>query len=151
NLANTAHRLAKEVLAMYRDSSRARYLDNHFRLELLAGDYAAAAKDLAELRAARKDPAPTARALHVQYEILAAALRDSVNNDRPLADAFASQFRQRFARLDNATAAFATRAMLVSFRTLATDLRFATPDFSTTPSVSMNDVLSLLRAYQALE
>jgi putative CocE/NonD family hydrolase len=143
--------LAKEVLAMYRDSSRARYLDNHFRLELLAGDYAAAAKDLAQLRAVRKDPAPAARALHVQYEILAAALRDSVNNDRPLADAFASQFRQRFARLDNATAAFATRAMLVSFRTLATDLRFATPEFSTTPSVSMNDVLSLLRAYQALE
>jgi putative CocE/NonD family hydrolase len=151
SLANTAHRLAKEVLAMYRDSSRTRYLDNHFRLEFLAGDYAAAAKDLAELRAARKDPAPVARALHVQYEILAAALRDSVDNDRPLADAFASQFRQRFARLDNATAAFATRAMLVSFRTLATDLRVSTPDFSMTPSVSMNDVLALLRAYQALE
>src|SRR5687768_1483560 len=71
-LSRSMPRLAAEVLAAYRDTNQARFLDNRFRLQVLTGKYEEAATTLAEARALRKargDTTPEARALHIQYEI----------------------------------------------------------------------------------
>ncbi|HEU4883330.1 MAG TPA: CocE/NonD family hydrolase [Longimicrobium sp.] len=149
-LATSTHRLAGEVLASYRDPDRGRYLDNLFRLQILLGRFADASASLAQLRALRQDSTPSDRARYVQYEILADAMRRGAGQGA-LADRFAQAFRDRFARLDNATAAFAARAILLSPRTVAGDLRWATPDQSGRTTVSLDDALVLLRVYAGVE
>lgn len=48
-LTRSMNRLAGEVLSAYREDDRDRYLDNLFRLQLVAGRYADAVKSLAGL------------------------------------------------------------------------------------------------------
>lgn len=149
-LATSSRRLAGEVLGSYRDPDRTRYLDNVFRLQILLGSFADAAASLAELRTLRQDSTPSDRARYVQYEILADAMRRGAG-EGALGDRFAQAFRDRFARLDDATAAFAARTILLSPRTVAGDLRWATPDQSGRSTVSLQDALVLLRVYGAVE
>lgn len=149
-LATSTRRLAGEVLASYRDPDRSRYLDDAFRLQILLGRFAEASASLAELRALRQDSTPSDRARYVQYEILADAMRCGAG-EGALEDRFAQAFRERFARLDDASAAFAARAILLSPRTVAGDLRWATPDQRGRTTVSLEDALVLLRVYAAVE
>ncbi|HSL70113.1 MAG TPA: CocE/NonD family hydrolase [Longimicrobiales bacterium] len=150
-LARSTRRLAAEVLAAYRNPDRASYLDNLFRLQLLTDKYAEASASLTELRGLRRDTTPSARALYVQYEIFAAAMSRTARTGRPLAESFAESFRERFTRLDDRAAALAARAILLSPRTVANDLRWATPDQSGRTTVSLPDALTLLRVYSAVQ
>lgn len=149
-LATSTHRLAGEVLASYREPDRGRYLDNVFRLQILLGRFAEASSSLAELRTLRQDSTPSDRSRYVQYEILADAMGRGAGAGA-LGDRFARAFRERFAQLDDATAAFAARTILQSPRTVAGDLRWATPDQSGRTTVSLDDALVLLRVYAAVE
>ena len=101
------------------------YLDTRFRLEILLGRYSDAAVTLASLRQAQPDTSAVTRALYVQYDILAAAMQDS--SRAPFAERYASAFRSRYARLDDAAAAWASRTILQTPRGVASDLRWATP------------------------
>lgn len=148
-LATSMPRLAAQVLAEYRDTSRARYLDNRFRLEMLLGRYADAAGTLVTLRQMQHDTSAPARALYVQYEILAAAM--TAHADSSFARRYASAFRARFALLDDAAAAWAARTVLQSARAVAGDLRWATPNLNGRTSVSLDEALTLLRVFNAVE
>ncbi len=150
-LATSARRLAGEVLASYREPDRRQYLDNAFRLQMLLGRFADASASLAELRGLRQAGTPSDRARYVQYEILADAMRHGAAGGGALGDRFAQAFRDRFARLDDATAAFAARALLVSPRTVAGDLRWATPNQGGRTTVSVDEALVLLRVYAGVE
>ena len=143
-------RLAAEVLATYRDTVLARHLDNLARLQILTGRYREAAASLADLRASRQAGTPAARARDVQYQVFARAnvLVDSAGRSFP--EAFAESFRETVSPLDNATAAFAARGFLVSARTAASDLRWATPDQTGKTTVSLADALTLLHVYAAV-
>ena len=153
-LSRSMPRLAAEVLATYRDADRARFLDNLFRLQLLTGKYREAATSLAEaraLRTARRDTAPASRARYVQYEIFAKAKVLAASAGRPFTETFAQAFRETFARLDNPTAAFAARTILASTRTVASDLRWAMPDQTGKTTIPLDEALTLLHVYQAVE
>jgi putative CocE/NonD family hydrolase len=150
-LAGAMPRLAAEVLASYEDADRARFLDNLFRLQILTGKYAEAEASLAELRGLRRDPPPQTRARYVQYEIYVQARHLAASSGRPFAEAFAEAFRKRFAELDDRTAALAARTILLSPGTVANDLRWATPDQTGKTTVSLEEALTLLHVYQAVE
>src|SRR5262249_11897720 len=74
-LASAMPSLARAVSIVYRDDDRAAYLDNMFRLQVVAGGNAEAIDSLEALRALRlkTDPSPQTRASNLQYEILAQA------------------------------------------------------------------------------
>lgn len=150
-LARSMPRLAAEVLATYRDADRVRFLDNLFRLQILTGKYTEGSASLAELRTVRRDTTPQARARYVQYEISAGARNLTASTGRPFSETFAESFRGRFARLDDPASALAARAILVSARVVANDLRWARPDQTGKATVSLEDALTLLRVYQAVE
>jgi hypothetical protein len=153
-LARSMPRLAAQVLASYRDTLQERFVDNRFRLQILIGQYKEASASLAaghELRTARRDVTPQARAVNVQYEIFVRARILADSNGRPFAEAFAQSFRETFARLDDRTAALLARAILVTARTAANDLRWATPDQTDKTTVSLGDALTLLHVYAAVE
>ncbi len=149
-LSRSMPRLAAEVLEAYQDSDRIRFLDNAFRLQMLTARYADAAVSLAELRSVAGDTTPQGRAARVQYEVLARA-RIMERSGRPFQDAFEEAFREAFAELDDRSAGWAARAFLVSARTAAGDLRWATPDLSGRKTISLEEALTLLRVYEAVE
>jgi uncharacterized protein len=142
-------KLAAQVLPAYRDANRIRYLDNRFRLEMLLGRYADAAATIADLRQAQPDTSAIARALYVQYEILSSAMTGAASITFP--ERFAAAFRARYARLDDAAAAWASRTLLQTPRAVAGDLRWATPDLNGRATVSMQEALTLLRVFNAAQ
>src|SRR3954463_12873590 len=52
-LSKAMPELARQVIAVYRDDDRQKFLDNLFRLQMVAGQYADAVKTMAALRALR--------------------------------------------------------------------------------------------------
>jgi uncharacterized protein len=148
-LAASMPRLAREVLAAYRADSGERALDDRFRLEMAVGRHADAARTLALLRQARMDTTAPTRALNVQYEILSTAMNGT--GDTAFPERFASAFRSRFAELDDAAAAWASRTLLQSPRAVAGDLRWAVPVLDGRTSVSVEEALTVLRVWNAAE
>src|SRR6266404_1784332 len=105
--------LAVQELAIYKDSTRDRYLDNLFRAQMVAGRYADAGKTLRSLRALRGNRVSlSATATNVLYAALAAARQRSP--DTAFEETFPQGFRDSLARLDDKTSALAIRALSVS-------------------------------------
>ena len=152
-LSRSMPRLAAAVLATARGDSSDRLGDHRFRLELLTGRYAEAARSLEQSRAPQivRDPRPAVRALHVQYGIHARAREAAARTGRPYAEMFANAFRETFARLDDPTSALVARAMLVTPSTVANDLRWATPDLSGRTEIGLAEALTLLDVYSAVQ
>jgi putative CocE/NonD family hydrolase len=109
-------RLAAQTAAVYRDSNPVTRPDQLFRLQFLAGHSADARVTLAQLRtaqAARGDTTPSARALDAQYEIYLRGKQLQSDSALSFPEAFARAFRERFARLDDRTAALVARTLSV--------------------------------------
>jgi uncharacterized protein len=140
--------LAKAVIAVYRDDDRAKYLDNLFRLQIVAGRYADAAKTLADLRTLRTKAGPPQSAANIiQYEIFAKAKAESENGS-PFEETFSRVFRERFSALDDRTSALVIRAIDSYQSPLQQRLNQALEQQKSKNSISLSDALILLRAYQ---
>lgn len=153
-LSRSMPRLAAEVLASYRDTAQARFLDNLFRLQILTGRYKEASASIGKgraLRMSRQSVTAQERGLNVQYEIFVRARNLAESSGRSFAETFAESFREMFARLDDRTAAWAARTILVNASTVASDLRWATPDQTDKTTVSLDDALTLLHVYVAVD
>ncbi|HEY3645628.1 MAG TPA: hypothetical protein VGM16_09850, partial [Gammaproteobacteria bacterium] len=67
-------KLATQVLAVYKEADQDEYLDNLFRLQIVAGQYAEALKTLSVLRQRREaEGTLLSKAIDVQFEIYSAA------------------------------------------------------------------------------
>src|SRR6185312_8162505 len=98
----------------YWDSNQLTQLDNMFRLQLLAGHLAEARATLAQLRtaqASRGDTTPAGRALNARFDIYLRAKQLQSDSAVLFPDAFARAFRERFAQLDDRTAALVIRTL----------------------------------------
>src|SRR5207253_8954445 len=105
--------LAERAIAIYKDDNRDRYLDNLFRLQIVAGRYAEATRTLTSLRALRRNRVSlSATAANALYAILASARERSA--DARFEQTFRQEFSDAFARLDDKTSALAIRALGVS-------------------------------------
>jgi putative CocE/NonD family hydrolase len=122
-LAQALPGLAREAIGSYREDDRHTYLDNLFRLQIAAGQYAEAARSLASLRElGTGDLSPQAGATRVLYEIFARAkARDGAALDAELQ----RSFRETLSRLDDRTAALVMRALGVDLTALQQSLNGA--------------------------
>ncbi|HYY43409.1 MAG TPA: hypothetical protein VE775_11800, partial [Pyrinomonadaceae bacterium] len=145
--------MAQAALGAYRDEDRATYLDNLFRLQLVAGHYADAVKSINELRALRANSAsPQAGANNVQYEVFALAKAKQSKDGAPFAEAFQRAFREVLGGLDDRVSALVVRAItIVDLSALQRDLRGALARQKGKETISLADALRLLRAYQVEE
>ena len=140
-------RLANQAAQVYQDGNRAVMQDNLFRLYLLAHRYADAAVAMANWRRAwamYADTTARGRAVNAQYDIYLRAKRFQGDSAGAFPDAFARAFRERFARLDDRTAALVARTLLVP-----PPVAPSTPSADTTLAVA--DAVAWLRAMQIAE
>ncbi len=152
-LSKAMPRLAEQVIAVYREEDRGQYLDNLFRLQLVAGRYARASETLTSLRALQAGSvSPRARANNVQYEIFARARAGQSGDGSSFDEAFQRSFRETLGRLDDRTAALVMRALsLVDPSALQRDLQNDLAQQKGKSAISLPDALGLIRAYQVAE
>jgi putative CocE/NonD family hydrolase len=146
-------KLAERLLGTYEEGNRDRRLDNRFRLQLVAGRYADAARSLADLRSmrvSRRGSTAATRALNVQYEVYARA-KGLQAAGTAFDQSVPRAFRETFARLDDRTAALVIRALGTNIAPLESTLRRAVAAQESRTTISVADALALVRAYQVLE
>lgn len=151
-------KLASQAIAVYREGDRRTYLDNLFRLQIVAGRYTDATKSLAELHALRLNSAsPQSRATDLQYDIYAQARAAQKADGLPFNTAFERSFREIFGRLDDRTSALVIRAIVpyspgISLHVPIEDnLRAALATQKGKPNLSLTDALALIHTYQEEE
>ena len=139
--------LATQTIPIYRDSNRDRFLDNLFRLQMVAGRYADAGRTLDSLRALRRDRiSASATAADILYQVLATAKARS--DDARFADAFRQTYRSTLTRLDDRTSALVIRASNISHFPLDGAVFRAFRPLRGKASISLAEALALVRAYQ---
>jgi putative CocE/NonD family hydrolase len=161
-LEKSMSQLAGTVLTVYHDADRATYLDNLFRLQMVAARYAEAAQTIAALRAMPdpQDP-PQGRARDAQYEILARAEAQHAQNGLPLADTLPKEFRALVQPLDNRTSALVMRlfngeetgglSLIIDQAALRQNLEQLLKRQAGKKSISLPDALALISAWQVEE
>lgn len=152
-LSKAMPELAKAVIAVYRNDDRGKYLDNLFRLQIVAGQYAEANKTLAELRARPASSiSPQHGATLFLYEIFGRAKAQQSQDGPGLDEALRRSFRETLAPLDNRTSAFAVRALtLVDQSYPRRELQDKLNQQKGKSAISLMDALDLIRAYQVME
>src|SRR5690242_13470771 len=143
----TLARLATRAAQLYQDSSEVVEQDDLFHLYLLAHRYADAQVALANWRRAwamYADTTARGRALNQQYELYLRAKRLQGDSTAGFGEAFARAFRERFARLDDRTAALVVRTLLVPPPQ-------PPPIPSADTTMAIRDVVTWLRAMQIAE
>jgi putative CocE/NonD family hydrolase len=138
--------LAEQAIASYKESDRGRHLDNLFRMQMVAGRYADAIASIKSLRALRSNKVSlSATAADELYAIVAAAKQ---TKNTQLEEAFRQAFRDVFGRLDDRTSALAIRALGISRFPLDRAVAGALQQQKGKESISLNDALRLIKAYQ---
>src|SRR5437868_2813724 len=139
--------LALQALAIYKDSTRDRYLDNLFRLQMVAGRYVDAGKSLRSLRVLRKNRVSlSTTATTVLYAVLTAARQRAP--DSAFEETFRQGFRDSLARLDDKISALAIRALSVSRPAQERAVNRLLQQQRGKESISLADALQLIKAYQ---
>lgn len=106
--------IASALIAPYRGGNRVEYLDNLFRMQIVAGRYRDAVATIASLRALRGAATPQLRADDIPYEMYAKAKARSIAGRVPFATAYVEVFRETFARLDDPASALVVRALVLT-------------------------------------
>lgn len=146
-LSKAMPELAREVIAVYREDDRRKYLDNLFRLQIVAGQYMDANKTLMSLRALRASNAsPQAGATDVQYEVFIRARQSA--DGTPFDESLRRAFREAIAPLDDRTSALVMRALDVDLPVMQQTLNRTLQQHKGKSSISLADALRLIRTYQ---
>jgi putative CocE/NonD family hydrolase len=149
-LSQAMPRLARQVIAAYREQDRETYLDNLFRLQLIAGDYDKAAETIVTLRQLRAQKIPGGGEwVNLQYEMFARAKAIEAAGKARFDDAYPQVFRQTLGHLDDRTAFLVIRSIGATFAGSGLG-----PDRETLKgrsSLALSDALRLVHDYQANE
>ncbi len=149
--------LAAQVGAAYtKDEDRVSFLDNRFRLEIVAAQYDDAAESLAALRAlraTRQGPGATAQSpgTDLQYQIYVSARRLQIAGRRSFAESFWEAFRETFTGLDDRTSALVARAFTANLSAMEARLGELMDPPKGKARITLADALALVRAYQIEE
>jgi uncharacterized protein len=146
---NALPALAAKVTASYKEESRATYLDNLFRLQLVSGRYADALQTLATLHELIVNPqSPATAAYNVQDQIFARAKLIESSEGLPFDQSFQRAFREKLRALDDRTSALVVRTFTVPEPALRSDLESAIAKQKGKETITLADALALIRAYQ---
>jgi putative CocE/NonD family hydrolase len=139
--------LANQAIGAYKDANRDRYLDNLFRLQMVAGRYRDAGTTLAALRALRGNRVSlSATAADALYAIIATA-RQGGGTAR-FEDALRKTFRDGVAKLDDRTSALLMRALTINRLSLDRAVNGGLQQQQGKDAISIPDALRLIKAYQ---
>jgi putative CocE/NonD family hydrolase len=140
--------LARQVVAIYKDEDRSKYLDNLFRLQIMAGRYEDALHTISSLREVLRAANPPRGAwVNVQYEIYARALARQESDRLPFEEAYKQSFRNGVGKLPDRAAALAVRALGVDSSFFDRDLKGDLDRQKGRSVISLADAVTLVHDY----
>ncbi len=141
--------LAKEVIANYKEEDREKYLDNLFRLQMIAEQYSAANDTLKSLREIQKANNPIyADVTYIQYEIYSKARLKQAAANLSFADAFHRSYRDTFAALNDKLAYRAAGAFIFDLSSARDDLQTILDLQKNKDGIAVNEAIALIGKYQ---
>jgi len=146
--------LAKQVITNYKDDNRRSYLNNLFRLQIIAGEYSEANATIESLRSISKESDPQfSDLLYIQHELYSRARIKQSTNGQSFNDAFSQVFKELFTRLDDKSAvhiytAFLTRNGIAEFQAALQNELSALKEKD---SLSNNEAMNLCKNYYIFE
>lgn len=144
--------LARQVLSDYRDEDRARYLNNRFRLQLVAGQYAEAERSLVEIRTTAPSTGPVpVRPNLIQYELYARAKALQTRDGTSFEKAFQRAFTDVIGAMDDPASALAMRVLNLDPTEGAQERRAVEDALAAQKgktAIERDPALGLLRVYQ---
>lgn len=143
--------LARQLLADYRDDDRSRDLNQRFRLQLVAGDYAAAERSLETLSATvTQGPVPVRPNL-AQYRVYARAKALQTQQGLDFNRALSRAFAELVTTMDDRSAGVAMRVLNIETSDLPQQQRAlaaALAPLRTRTALDRDAALALVRSYQ---
>jgi putative CocE/NonD family hydrolase len=140
--------LARQVVAIYKDEDRGKYLDNLFRLQIMAGRYQDALHTISSLREVLGAANPLRGAwVNVQYEIYARALARQESDRLPFEEAYKQSFRNGVGELPDPAAALVVRALGVDSSFFDRDLKRDLDRQKGRSVISLADAVTLVHDY----
>ena len=141
--------LARQIIAGYKEGDREKYLNNLFRLQMLAGNYAEAIHSIKSLRDVPAANDPVYRnATNLQYEIFANAKLAQAASNLSFVEAFKQAFREAFAKLDDKTAFRISGAFTYDLTNGQNELKKLLDGLKDTNFIELKDALTLVQTYQ---
>jgi putative CocE/NonD family hydrolase len=152
-LSKAMPELARQIMASYSDANRQKFLDQQFRLQIVAGQDADALSTMRALRnSLRADHATRAEWVNVQYEIYARARIKQIADKQPFNDAYTQSFRDILGHLDDRTSALVIRGLtMVDPSDTRQDLQSDLEKQKGKNSIALVDALKLIDDYQVEE
>jgi putative CocE/NonD family hydrolase len=147
-LAKMMPDLAREIIAKYHDQDREKYLDNLFRLQIVAEQYAEANASRKSLREVLQARAPVhAQVTDIQYDLFAGAKLIQAARQVPFAEAFQQSFRDTYSNLQDKDAYVASRSFNYDLSWADHELQDLLNPLKDKTNISLQDALGLTRAY----
>jgi putative CocE/NonD family hydrolase len=141
--------LARAVIAAYHDEDRGEYLNNLFRLQIVAGDYAGAKASIGSLRTLLKESDPAyANIMYAQYEIFSDAKLRQAERRIVFDDAFREAFRAAYDKMSDEEAFRASTTFSFDLAQARDDLRAALEGLKDKDKIELLAALGLVRRYQ---
>ena len=144
--------LAREVLANYRDDNQDIYLSNRYQLQLIAGNYAAAAAAMNALLARHPESAsghPLDRSLATELYVRARDLQTA--KQVSVEDSLSQSFHEVFARYDDKAAVSAADVLQRPLNDFQDALQTLLTRLNGSDQVSLADALELVRDFVSLQ
>lgn len=145
--ASAFAQLARAALRAHHDEDPANALATRFRLQMVAGDYDAAADSIQTLRRLRGD-GPGQPPLYLQYELHARAQATRAHYRGDYAAAWRQAFAERFGALDDRTALAAEFSFGGGLPRMRAELDAALAQAKGRARLPLGEALDLIRKYQ---
>jgi putative CocE/NonD family hydrolase len=145
--------LAKAVMAVYKDDDRGKYLDNLFRLQIVAGQYEDAIKTTASLRELlRANHQVRSAWVNIQYEIYARAKARENAEKLAFNEAYTQSFRDAFSQLDDRTSALVVLGLtMIDPSDSQQDVQNDLEKQKSKSTIPLADAVKLISDYQIAE
>src|SRR6185369_11294981 len=142
-------KLAKQVIAVYKEDDRGKYLDNLFRLQLIAGDYENALATIRSLRAVLRSSDPVwAHIAYIHYEIYAIAKLRERDHKLSFEAAFRVAFNETVHKLSDADAYRAAGTFSFGLDRARNDLEQTFATLKEKDHIEIGEAIDLVRKYQ---
>jgi putative CocE/NonD family hydrolase len=141
--------VAKGLMAGYKENDREVHLDNLFRLQMVAGQYAEAIRSIQSLRVLQKSLALTkVDAQTLPYEIFCNAKLKQASGGLSFTQAFQQSFREAFAIMNDWAAYRAAASFTFALPSAQSELKAMLDQRSDKTTLAAVEALALVRTYQ---
>jgi len=145
--------LAEHLIANYKDDSRRNYLNNLFRLQIIAGKYAEAEATIEALRSISKEGDPYADLLYIQHKLYSKAKSKQAATGLSFKETFTPLFNALFNQLDDKSASYIYTAFLTlnGVEELQSRLQRSLLNVKEKDSLNIQDAIDLSRNYYVFQ